>query len=143
MITWRSSSEITPFSTSGATNGASAPAADARVRIIDLRFQGAKTLPRDGVVRFENAGWAPHFALAAPLKAKATKKKVARALLGNRQKALERLLSFGQSIEAQALITRGAVDYNQLRFPKRGRYVMVCFFEGHNTQGMFRFVKVK
>src|SRR5688500_18239776 len=54
--------QITPFSTSGQANGASPPAADARVRMIDLRFLGAKTLPRNGVVRFENAGWAPHFA---------------------------------------------------------------------------------
>jgi hypothetical protein len=134
---------LTTFTTSGDSNGATAPQADARVRIVDLRFQGAKTLPRRGVVRFENAGWAPHFALAAPLKAKATKKKVSRAFLKNKQAALEKLLDFGRSIEAQSLITRGAVDFNELRFPKRGRYVMVCFFEGHSAQGMFRFVNVK
>ncbi len=135
--------EVTSFSTSDQSNGASAPKADARVRIVDLRFLGANTLPRNGVVRFENAGWAPHFALAAPLKAKATKKKVARAFLGNKQAQLEKLLDFGKSIETQALITRGAVNYNQLRFPKKGRYAMVCFFEGHSAQGMFKFVRVK
>jgi hypothetical protein len=134
--------EITPFSTSDQSNGASPPAADARVRIVDLRFRGAKTLPRDGVVRFENAGWAPHFAVAAPLRRNAKQRAVARALRRNAQGPLERLLNFERSIEAQSLITRGAVDYNELRFPQRGRYVMVCFFEGHNTQGIYRFVRV-
>jgi hypothetical protein len=135
--------EITPFSTSDQANGASAPSADARVRMIDLRFRGARTLPRDGVVRFENAGWAPHFALAAPLRRTARQRAVARALRGNRQRQLGRLLDFSRSLEVQSLITRGAVDYNEIRFPRRGRYVMVCFFDGHNTQGMFRFVRVR
>jgi hypothetical protein len=135
--------EVVSFSTSDQANGASPPRADARVNIFDLRFRGAKRLPRNGVVRFENKGWAPHFALAAPLKRKAKQRAVARALLRNAQRPLERLLDFSKSIEAQSLITRGAVNYNELRFPKRGRYVMVCFFEGHNTQGMFRFVRVR
>ena len=64
---------------------------------------------------------------------------MARALLRN----ANRPLNFRKSIEAQSLITRGTVNYNELRFPKRGRYVMVCFFEGHNAQGMFRFVRVR
>jgi hypothetical protein len=135
--------EITEFSTSGASNGATAPAADARVGIVDLRFRGARTLPRDGVVRFENSGWAPHFALAVPLRRQAKQRAVARALRRNAQKPLERLLDFSKSIEAQSLITRGAVSFNELRFPKRGRHVMVCFFEGHSAQGMFRFVRVE
>ena len=135
--------EITPFSTSGQANGASPPSAGARVRMIDLRFLGARTLPRNGVVRFENSGWAPHFALAAPLRGNARQRAVARALRGNRQRQLERLLDFSRSLEIQSLITRGAVNYNQIQFPRRGRYVMVCFFEGHNAQGMFKFVRVR
>ena len=135
--------EVVSFSSSDQANGASAPSADARVGIFDLRFRGAKRLPRNGVVRFENQGWAPHFALAAPLRRNAKQRAVARALLRNQQRRLERLLNFAGSVEAQSLITRGAVNYNELRFPKRGRYVMVCFFEGHNTQGMFRFVRVR
>jgi hypothetical protein len=134
--------EVVSFATSDQSNGASAPQADARVRIFDLRFRGAKRLPRNGVVRFDNEGWAPHFALAAPLKRNAKQRAVARALRRNANRPLERLLDFRNSIEAQSLITRGAVNYNEVRFPKRGRYVLVCFFEGHNTQGMFRFVRV-
>ena len=135
--------EIASFATSDQSNGASAPQADARVGIFDLRFRGSKRLPRNGVVRFENRGWAPHFAVAAPLRRNARQRAVARALLRNAERPLERLLDFRNSVEAQSLITRGAVNYNELRFPKRGRYVLVCFFEGHNAQGMFRFVRVR
>jgi hypothetical protein len=135
--------EVVSFSSSAQANGASPPQADARVNIFDLRFRGAKRLPKNGVVRFENKGWAPHFALAAPLRRNAKQRAVARALLRNAQNPLERLLDFSKSVEAQALITRDAVNYNELRFAKRGRYVLVCFFDGHNTQGMFRFVRVR
>ncbi len=135
--------EVTSFTTSDQANGASAPQADARVNIFDLRFRGANRLPRNGVVRFENKGWAPHFAFAVPLRRGAKQRAVARALLRNANRPLERLLDFRNGVEAQSLITRGAVDYNEVRFGKRGRYVMVCFFEEHNTQGMFRFVQVR
>jgi hypothetical protein len=135
--------EVVSFSSSDQANGATPPQADARVGMFDLRFRGAKRLPRNGVVRFENAGWAPHFALAAPLRRNAKQRAVARALRRNAQRPLERMLDFANSVEAQSLITRGAVNYNEVRFPKRGRYVLVCFFEGHNTQGMFRFVRVR
>jgi hypothetical protein len=135
--------EVVSFSSSDQANGASAPSADARVNMFDLRFRGAKRLPRNGVVRFENRGWAPHFALAAPLRRNAKQRNVARALRRNQQGRLEQLLNFAGSVEAQSLVTRGAVNYNELRFPRRGRYVLVCFFEGHNAQGMFRFVNVR
>jgi hypothetical protein len=135
--------EVVSFTTSDQANGASAPQADARVGIFDLRFRGAKRLPRNGVVRFENKGWAPHFAFAAPLRRNAKQRAVARALRRNAERPLGRLLDFRNSLEAQSLITRGAVNYNELRFRKRGRYVLVCFFEGHNAQGMFRFVRVR
>jgi hypothetical protein len=135
--------EISQFTTSGTANGATAPQADARVRIVDLRFRGAKRLPRNGIIRFENAGWAPHFAFAVPLKRKARQRAVARALRRNNEQQLDKLVNFAQFVEPQALITRGAVNYNEVRFPRRGRYVMTCFFEGHNTQGMFRFIRVR
>jgi hypothetical protein len=135
--------EITPFSTSDQANGASAPPADARVRMVDLRFRGARTLPRNGVVRFENAGWAPHFAFAAPLRRNARQPAVARALRANAERRLGRLVDFERGLDIQSLVTRGAVNHNEIRFPRRGRYVMVCFFEGHNTQGMYRFVRVR
>jgi hypothetical protein len=135
--------EVTEFTVGGGSNGASAPRADASVQMVDLRFRGARTLPRNGVVRFENAGWAPHFAFAAPLRRSARPRAVNRALRANNERRLGRLLDFESGISAQGLITRGAVSYNELRFPKRGRYAMVCFFEGHNAQGMYRIVRVR
>jgi hypothetical protein len=134
---------VTSFAVGGQPNGAALPRADARVRIIDLRFRGATRLPRRGVVRFENAGWAPHFAIAAPLRRGASRRAVGAALRRSNERRLGRLVNFDASIEAQSLITRGAVDYNELRFRRRGRYVMVCFFEGHERQGMYRFMRVR
>jgi hypothetical protein len=125
------------------SNGATAPRADATVQMVDLRFRGARILPRDGVVRFQNAGWAPHFAIAAPLRPGARPRVVGRALRRNQQRRLGRLVDFESTVQPQALITRGAVDYNEVRFPRRGRYVMVCFFEGHHAQGMYRFIRVR
>jgi hypothetical protein len=135
--------EIAEFAVTGASNGATAPRADASVRIIDLRFRGDRTLPRNGVVRFENGGWAPHFAVAAPLRPGARSGAVGRALRTNNERRLGRLVDFESAISAQGLITRGAVDYTEVRFPRRGRYVMVCFFENHNTEGMYRVVRVR
>jgi hypothetical protein len=135
--------QVASFTVGGQANGASLPRADARVRMIDLRFRGDTRLPRRGVLRFENAGWAPHFALAAPLRRGARRRAVGAAMRRNNQRRLQRLVNFRAAIEPQSLITRGAVNYNEVRFPRRGRYVMVCFFEGHNTQGMYRFVRVR
>jgi hypothetical protein len=131
------------FTVGGQSNGATAPRADARVRISDLRFSGATTLPRRGVVRFENAGWAPHFAVAAPLRRGARTRAVGRALRRKADRRLGRLVDFGSAIQPQTLMTRGAVNYNEVRFPRRGRYVMVCFFDNHQSQGMYRFIRVQ
>jgi hypothetical protein len=135
--------EIAEFTVGGQSNGATAPQADASVRMIDLRFRGAARLPQRGVVRFENAGWAPHFAVAAPLRRGARSRAVGRALRGNDERRLGRLVDFDSAIQPQSLITRGAVNYNEVRFPRRGRYVMVCFFDGHQAQGMYRLIRVR
>jgi hypothetical protein len=134
---------IADFTVGGQSNGATAPRADARVRISDLRFRGATRLPRRGVVRFENAGWAPHFAIAAPLRRGASTRAVGRALRRSADRPLGRLVDFASAIQPQTLITRGAVSYNEVRFPRRGRYVMACFFDNHQSQGMYRFIRVR
>lgn len=134
---------VADLATTGTSNGASPPSADARVRMVDLRFRGDTRLPRDGVVRFENRGWAPHFAFAARLRPGSNARQVASALLRDDERELGRRLQGRTSLEPTGLITRGAVSYSEVRFPRAGRYVMVCFFEGHNTQGMFRFVRVR
>ena len=134
---------VTSLATGGPPTGATAPEPDAEILMRDLRFRGDRTLPRNGTVRVRNVGWAPHFALAAPLKRGARPRAVARALRSNRQRALGALLNFRNTFEVSSVLTRGASADYEVSFAKRGRYVLVCFVEGHNTQGMYRFVRVR
>ena len=50
----RAAYEVTPFTVGTTPNGAAPPRADATVTIIDLRFTGSGTLPRNGTIRFRN-----------------------------------------------------------------------------------------
>jgi len=134
---------VTPFTTTGQPNGAPRPSADATIRMADLRFTGDRVLPRNGNVRVRNQGWAPHFALAAPLRRGATSARLGRALRSGNDRALGRVLDFRQTLEVQSLITRGADTVAQVRFPRAGRYALICFFEGHAEQGMYRIVRVR
>ena len=134
---------FSPLPTGGAPTGATAPRPDATIVMRDLRFGGASRLPRDGTIRVQNVGWAPHFAIAAPLRAAARERAVSRALLRNQDRALGRLLQFDRSFEVTNILTRGASADQEVTFRKRGRYVLLCFFEGHAAQGMFRFVSVR
>jgi hypothetical protein len=134
---------ITTLATGGAPTGATRPAPDAEVLMRDNRFIGDRRLPRNGTIRVRNIGWAPHFALAAPLKQGARRGAVGRAILGNRDRALGRLLDFRNTVELTSILTRGSNADFDVRFNKRGRYVLVCFFENHNAQGMYRFVRVR
>jgi hypothetical protein len=134
---------IAPLATGGTPTGATAPAPDADVVMRDLRFAGDATLPRDGTVRVRNTGWAPHFAIAAPLRRGARPAAVGRAIRGRRERALGRLVSVRNSVELTSILTRGAVADQEVRFSRRGRHVLVCLFEGHDAQGMYRFVRVR
>jgi hypothetical protein len=134
---------ITPLAVAGAPTGATAPAPDATVQMRDVRFLGASTLPRRGTVRVRNVGWAPHFAVAARLRGGARPDAVGRAIRGNRERVLGRLLDFRNSLTLTNILTRGAAADQEVRFNRPGRYVLVCFFEGHNAQGMYRFVRVR
>jgi hypothetical protein len=139
----RAGYEITSFTVGTTANGATAPRADASVRMVDLRFLGDRTLPRNGTIRFRNQGWAPHFALAARLRPAATSGAVGRALRGGSQRALGRLLDFETALQPQSLVTRGADSVNEVRFPRTGRWALICFFENHAEQGMYRVVNVR
>jgi hypothetical protein len=132
-----------PLATGGAPTGATAPDPDATVVMRDLRFGGASRLPRDGTIRVTNVGWAPHFALAAPLRPGARRGKVVRALRSGSNRAMGRVLNFRNSVELASLLTRGAVTDQEVTFNRRGRYALVCFYEGHNAQGMYRIVRVR
>jgi hypothetical protein len=49
----------------------------------------------------------------------------------------------GEPIDVQGLISQGSTNDNQVRFPRRGRYGMVCFFSEHNRLGMYRIYRVR
>jgi uncharacterized cupredoxin-like copper-binding protein len=132
-----------PLATGGAPTGATAPDPDATVVMRDLRFGGASRLPRDGTIRVTNVGWAPHFALAAPLKAGVRRARAARALRSGSDREVGRVLNFRNSFELASLLTRGAVTDQEITFNRRGRWALVCFFEGHDAQGMYRIVRVR
>lgn len=128
--------------TTGAPNGAQAPRPDGRISMVDYGFRGPKTLPRDGRIRVDNAGTALHFALAFPLRKGVTGRQVGRALRGTNEQALGRVIA-GEPVDVQGLVSPGSTNDNEVSFPRRGRYAMVCFFSEHNRLGMYRIYRVR
>lgn len=126
----------------GAPNGATAPAPDARIRMVDYGFRGPKTLPRNGRIRVQNQGSTFHFALAFPLQRGVGNRQVGRALGGGNDRAFGRLVA-GPPLTVQGLISQGTTNDNEVRFARRGRYAMVCFFAEHNRLGMYRVYRVR
>jgi hypothetical protein len=132
---------LTTFTT-GAPTGASAPRPDASIRMVDYGFRGPKTLPRSGRIRVENAGTTLHFAIAFPLRPDVSGRQVRRALGGTNERALGRVIA-GEPVDVQGLISQGSTNDNEVSFPRRGRYAMVCFFSEHNRLGMYRVYRVR
>ena len=135
------SQALTTFTT-GAPSGARAPAPDARIRMVDYGFRGPTTLPRNGRIRVQNNGTTFHFAIAFPLRRGVSGRQVRRAFRGINEKALGRVVA-GEPVDVQGLISQGSASDNEVRFPRRGRYAMVCFFGEHNRLGMSRVYRVR
>jgi len=113
------------------------------VRMVGLRFRGDRVLPRRGVVRVENGDGVPHFAIAFPLRRRVTTKQFGRAVRATSQRAFGRVVA-GAPYGVQNLISGGNTANDQeLRFPKAGRYALVCFFDEHHRLGMYRLVTVR
>jgi hypothetical protein len=135
------SQALTTFAT-GAPTGARAPTPDARIRMVDYAFRGPSTLPRNGRIRVENRGTTFHFALALPLRPGAGARRVGRALRRGNDRAIRRVVA-GEPVEVQGVISQGSANDNEVRFARRGRYAMVCFFGEHNRLGMYRIYRVR
>jgi hypothetical protein len=134
---------LATLTTTGASNGATSPAPAATVRMVNLRFRGDRVLPRRGVVRVENPDGVPHFAAAFPLRKRVTSKQFGRALRANSERAFGRVVG-GAPYGLQSIISGGNTANDQeVRFPKAGRYALVCFFNGHERLGMYRVVTVR
>ena len=128
--------------TTGAPNGARAPAADATIRMVDYGFRGPSALPRNGSIRVANRGTALHFAEAFPLRPGVSDKRIGGALRDGDEKAFGRLVA-GEPVSVQDVISPGSTNDNRVRFQRRGRYAFVCFFGEHNKLGMYRVFRVR
>ena len=116
--------------TTGGPNEARAPRPDARIRMVDYGFLGPTTLPRSGRIRVQNAGTTLHFAIAFPLRPGVSDRQVDRAFRGTNEQALGRVVA-GDPVNVQGLISQGSTNDNEVRFSRRGRNAMVCFFSEH------------
>jgi hypothetical protein len=134
---------FTTLTTSGASNGATASAPDATITMAGLRFRGDRVVPRRGLVRVENADGVPHFAIAFPLRKGVTAKRFGQAVRSDSQRSFGRVVA-GAPYSLQNVISGGnTANDNEVRFPKAGRYGLVCFFDQHHRLGMSRVVTVK
>jgi hypothetical protein len=134
---------IGSFTTAATANGATAPAADATVRMEDLAFRGSATLPRRGTVRVQNFGAGPHIAVAFPLRSGVTSAQVGRALRSNSDSAVGRIVAGQPTLLQNILSGGGNFDVQQVSFARAGRYALVCFVNEHNRLGMYRVVTVR
>jgi hypothetical protein len=134
---------IGSFTTAATANEATAPAADATVRMEDLAFRGSATLPRRGTVRVQNFGAGPHIAVAFPLRSGVTSAQVGRALRSNRDSAVGRIVAGQPTLLQNILSGGGNFDVQQVSFARAGRYALVCFVNEHNRLGMYRVVTVR
>jgi hypothetical protein len=132
---------LTTFTT-GADSGAAAPRPDARIRMVDYGFRGRRTLPRNGRIRFVNDGTTFHFAIAFPLRRGVSTRRANRVFRGDNDRAAGRIVA-GAPVDALSLISQGSTQTNEIRFPRRGRYAMVCFFGAHNELGMSRVYRAR
>jgi hypothetical protein len=98
-------------------------------------------LPRNGRIRVENRGTTFHFALALPLRRGVGARQVGRALRSGHDRAIGRVVG-GEPLDVQRLISQGSANDSEVRFTRRGRYAMVCFFAEHNRLGMYRIYRV-
>lgn len=134
---------ITTFTTSGESNGATAGAPGATVRMAGVRFRGDRVLPRRGTVRVKNNDGEPHFAIAFPLRRGVTSRQFGRAVRGNSERAFGRVIA-GPPYNLQGVIGGGQTANDQeVQFPKAGRYGLVCFIHEHHRLGMHRIITVR
>lgn len=132
---------IISFASGTTANGTTAPAPAATVRMEGLRFHGPSTLPQTGTVRFENRDGVPHFALAFPLRKGTTTAQLKKGVTSER--AFGRLVT-GAPFMAQNVLSGGDTGNDQeIKFPKKGRYGMLCFIDGHERLGMYKIITVK
>ena len=108
------------LATTGTPNGATAPAPDATIRMVDYGFRGSTTLPRNGVIRVANAGVAYHFTAALPLRPSVSAKRVGRALRSGSERAIGRDRSPASRSPCRTSSARATINDNEITVPARG-----------------------
>jgi hypothetical protein len=109
------------------------------------------TLPRRGVVRFENRGERLHMAVAFPLRRGTSRAAAVPALLRNRQRRFfGRLVNQRRGGEPLGPVSSGTVNDVEVDFGRRGNWVFVCFIgdgergnPSHFTLGMVKAFTVR
>ena len=141
-------SPLTAFNV-GSPGTGTRPTPVAVVGLYDYAFAMQPTLPRKGVVRFENRGERVHIAVAFRLRRGASRPAAVRALVRNQERKLGRLTVERDIIEPQGIVSGGAVNDVEVDFRRPGNWVFACFMEdgeggaAHNTLGMVKAFRVR
>ena len=140
---------LASFTVGQQSNGAARPAPAATVGVYDYAFGMPSTLPRRGVIRFENRGERLHIGVAFRLRRGASRAAAIRALLRNQERRVRRLTT-RDSFEPLGIVSGGAVNDVEVDFRRPGNWVMACFLEDgergnppHNTLGMVKGFRVR
>jgi len=131
----------------GAPTGASAPKPVSTVTMGDYTYKLSRTLPRNGVVRFKNAGTRTHMAVVLKTRNAADQRKLVGLLRKNDQEGAGKLIAGdGPGVD---LMAGGQSADVPVKYAK-GTYVMVCFWASkgsqdkpHNVIGMEKAFTVK
>jgi hypothetical protein len=139
---WR----VTTFKTDFAISTAAFPTPTATVVMTDRAFRGPKVLPRNGIVRFRNAGRRLHSAAAYRLKPSATNSQVAARLRAGRFESFRRLTR-GRDIDVAGIVSPGNEVFAEPPLQTAGRYVLLSSEKtGGQPQyrrGLFSFFTVR
>ena len=143
-------SPLATFTVGAEASGAARPAPAATVGVYDYSFGMPSTLPRRGVIRFENRGERLHIAVAIRLRPGASRTAAVRALLNNQERRAERLVVERDVFEPQGVVSGGAVNDVEVSFRRPGNWLFVCFIPDgergnppHNTLGMVKAFSVR
>ena len=142
------SSPLAVFTVGQQPSGAVAPAPAATVGLVDYAFRMPATLPRRGVVRFENRGERLHIAVAFRARRGVRPRSLVRVLRRGQERRLERMVS--GVAEPLGLVSGGTVNDVEVNFQRPGNWVFACFIEDgergnppHTSLGMVRSFRVR
>jgi hypothetical protein len=138
------------FATGATPTTAVRPVPAATVGIYDYAYGMPSTLPRRGIVRFENRGERIHQAAAFPIRRGASRTAAVRAVLRNQERRFGRFFVERLFLEPLGVVGPGTVNDVEVAFPRAGNWVFVCFISdgepgnpSHFTIGMVKSFAVR